>query len=71
MPDYDYECKCGNVEEREFSMDNVKAKVKCSKCGKMAVRMFSKPNKRVCYRGPDAMANITGFNARRNRGRGW
>jgi putative FmdB family regulatory protein len=70
MPSYDYECACGFVLEREFSMEEVKQKVKCP-CGRMATRVFAKPNKIVRYRGQDAMANITGKNARRNRGRGW
>jgi putative FmdB family regulatory protein len=72
MAYYDYECdNCGTVTEREFAMETVKKKVKCPNCGKMANRVWGRPNAIVRYRGMDAMANISGKNARRNRGRGW
>lgn len=40
MAKYTYECSCGNEMEKEFSMSDMKKRVKCDKCGKMAKRAF-------------------------------
>lgn len=47
MPRYDFSCECGEVIEREFAMSEVKGKVKCPSCGKMAKRVWGLPNQIV------------------------
>lgn len=32
MPIYEYECKCGNIQDEMHGM-NEKPKIKCNKCG--------------------------------------
>ena len=41
MPLYEYRCNCGETIERTCSMNNMKKKVKCPVCGKMASRSFN------------------------------
>lgn len=62
MTTYEYKCSCGHEFEREFSMKDMKPKVKCPECGKLA---------------PRAICNRTGIcrqrfydTARQGRGRG-
>jgi len=62
MPTYEYKCKCGKEFEKESSMADMKPKVKCPECGKLA---------------PRAIRNRTGIcrtrfydTARQGRGRG-
>lgn len=62
MPTYEYKCACGHYFECESSMKDMKPKVKCPECGKMA---------------PRAIVNRTGIvrtrfydTARLGRGRG-
>lgn len=50
MPKYEYLCSCGHTTSRESSMYNMKRKVKCSVCGKMAKKTFSKVNALVRHR---------------------
>lgn len=38
MPTYDYACKCGEKIQRTSTMADMKKKVKCPVCGKMAER---------------------------------
>ena len=67
MPLYKYECThCGTVTENTCSMNEVKSKVKCSNCGKMAPRLWQVPNFRCVY---SYMDRVQG-NPRFNRGKG-
>ena len=33
MPIYEYECKCGNREEKFFHMSDTPNEIECEKCG--------------------------------------
>jgi len=44
MPEYTYECVCGNKFERFFMWKDLKLKQKCSECGKMAPRIIVPTN---------------------------
>ena len=66
MPKYTYVCSCGEVIERYTPMTEVKAKVRCPKCKKMAVRKWEVPNFKCVY---SYMERING-NPRVTRGRG-
>jgi putative FmdB family regulatory protein len=44
MPEYSYQCVCGNKFERIFSMADMKPKVRCPECRKMAPRAIVAPN---------------------------
>jgi len=50
MPRYDYVCDCGHQFERTFTMLEMKSKIKCSECGKMAKRAIGMPNAIVRHR---------------------
>lgn len=51
MPRYDYVCDaCGNEFEREFSMADMKHKLKCPSCGKMARRAIGMVNAIIRHR---------------------
>lgn len=43
MAVYEYKCECGEVLVRHFPMNQIKKRVKCS-CGKMAKKVWTKPN---------------------------
>ncbi len=43
MPDYSYQCVCGNTFDRFFMWKDMKLKQKCD-CGKMASRAIVAPN---------------------------
>jgi putative FmdB family regulatory protein len=64
VPSYDYVCECGEQFERVSSMAEMKSKLKCPVCGKMAKRAIGRPNAIVRHRYID---NIP----RKNRGRGY
>jgi len=41
MPQYEYVCRsCKKITEKDFSLGDMKQKIKCS-CGKIAVKYFS------------------------------
>lgn len=67
MPSYEYVCSCGNEMEKEFSMSNMKSKVKCNKCGKMAKRAFRNRNAIIRHSFYDRSRGA----ARVGRGRGF
>ena len=57
MPQYLYECECGKLIEKTFTMEERKKKVKC-KCGKIAKRAITSPNAIVHHRYIDNSARI-------------
>lgn len=40
MATYEYVCKCGHEFEKDCPMAEMKPKVKCPECGKLAPRAF-------------------------------
>lgn len=42
MPNYDYRCECGLIQEIEVHMGDAPAKIHCQ-CGKWARRVFHMP----------------------------
>jgi putative FmdB family regulatory protein len=50
MPVYEYKCTCGEEIERTAPMIEMKKRVKCPKCGKMASRAIVCPNAIVHHR---------------------
>lgn len=66
---YDFECSCGEVVTRTMPMSEVKSKVKC-KCGKMAKRVWTKPNS-ICRYSYADRAQYRGGHPRAHRGRGF
>jgi hypothetical protein len=63
VPYYQYNCECGEEIDRYCSLDNIKRKVKCPKCGKMAPKAVICPNAIVRHRLTEP--------ARKGRGRGF
>jgi putative FmdB family regulatory protein len=66
LPTYDYRCDCGEVVERNFPMDDIKQKVKCPACGKMAKKAVACPNAICRY----SYFERSQGNPRVNRGKG-
>jgi putative FmdB family regulatory protein len=66
MPQYTYQCECGEIIERINPMSEVKAKVRCPKCKKMAGRKWEVPNFKCVY---SYMDRVQG-NPRFHRGKG-
>jgi putative FmdB family regulatory protein len=70
MPTYDYKCVCGETLQRTNPMSEMKQKVKCPACGKMAGRDLgaSFPAVQCRYSYMDRQVNK---NPRATRGRGY
>jgi len=41
MPIYEYECACGNKEEKFFHISEIQDKLKCKKCGSEMKKVVS------------------------------
>jgi putative FmdB family regulatory protein len=66
MPTYNYKCdECGQEQEREFPMSDIKQRVKCE-CGKMARKMIACPAAICRY----SLFERNAGNPRANRGKG-
>jgi len=64
MPTYEYKCECGELIENDSPMNNIKRRVKCPACGKMAPKAIMRPNQIVRHRYIDN-------SPRKGRGRGF
>jgi putative FmdB family regulatory protein len=68
VPTYEYKCKCGEHVDRVSTMAEMKSKVKCPACGKMAPRCLSSfPAVQCRY----SYLERTQGNPRATRGRGY
>jgi len=66
MATYEFKCECGEVQTRDFAMDKIKKRVKCPVCGKMAKKVWSKPNAIARY----SLIDRSRGDARIGRGKG-
>jgi putative FmdB family regulatory protein len=44
MPIYEYQCKCGHIDQKYVKKIYSKSKMLCSKCGKWMKKIFSQVN---------------------------